>query len=55
MENLNDLFINSTIFIVVDKHGRARAAIETEPTEAGPTPDVKAAVLPIVDQLLKEP
>ena len=54
MENPNDLFIHSTILIVVDKRGRARASIETEPAEGEPIPDVKAAALPIIEQLLRE-
>jgi protein SCO1/2 len=54
MENPNDLFIHSTIFLLVDKQGRVRAVVETEPPEGQPTPDVKAAVLPAIDQLLRE-
>ena len=54
MENPKDLFIHSTILIVVDKRGRARASIETEPAEGEPIPDVKAAALPIIEQLLRE-
>ena len=54
MENPSDLFIHSTILIVIDKRGRARASIETEPTEGEPAPDVKALALPIIDQLLRE-
>ena len=54
MENPNDLFIHSTILLVVDKQGRARAVIETEPSEDQPPPDVKATALPIIERLLKE-
>lgn len=44
----SDLFIHSTIFIVVDKQGRVRKAIE------GLEPDFKAKVLAVVNQLAKE-
>ena len=54
MQNPNDLFIHSTILIVVDKQGRARAIVETEPAEDQPPMDVKAEALPIIDRLLKE-
>jgi len=59
MENPNDLFIHSTILVVVDKLGRARAVIETEPSDAlPPDEDLRAMVrtnaLPIIEQLLKE-
>jgi protein SCO1/2 len=54
MQDPNDLFIHSTILLVVDKQGRARAVIETEPVEDQPPPDVKAQALPIVERLLKE-
>ena len=54
MQNPNDLFIHSTILVVVDKQGRARAAIETEPAEGEPAFDVKAQALPIIERLLKE-
>ncbi|MFM1768786.1 MAG: hypothetical protein RJA22_1315 [Verrucomicrobiota bacterium] len=65
MENPNDLFIHSTILVVVDKEGRARAVIETEPTEGEApeggtpvTPDaalmVRTNALPVLEQLLQE-
>ena len=54
MENPKDLFIHSTILIVIDKRGRARASIETEPAEGELAPDVKAVALPIIEQLLRE-
>jgi len=54
MQNPNDLFIHSTILLVVDKQGRARAVIETEPAEDQPPFDVKAQALPILERLLKE-
>ena len=43
-----DLFIHSTIFIVVDKQGRVRKAVE------GLEPDYKSKVLAVVNQLAKE-
>jgi len=55
MENPDDLFIHSTLFILVDKRGQARAVIETEPPEGSPAPDVNAVALPLIRQLLKEP
>ena len=54
MQDSNDLFIHSTILLVVDKQGRARAVIETEPAEDQPPIDVKAQALPIIERLLKE-
>lgn len=54
MENPNDLFIHSTILVVIDQHGRARASIETEPAEGVAAPDIKAVALPIIEQLLLE-
>lgn len=54
MENPDDLFVHSTILVVIDKRGRVRASIETEPAEGEPTPDVKAVALPIIEQLLRE-
>lgn len=54
MQNPNDLFIHSTILLVVDKQGRARAVVETEPAEGEPPLDVKAQALPIIERLLKE-
>jgi len=54
MQNPNDLFIHSTILVVVDKHGQARAVLETEPAEDQPQPDVKAQALPIIERLLQE-
>lgn len=61
MDSPNDLFIHSTILVVVDKLGRARAVIETEPFEPEPgevRPDPAAMVatntLPIIRQLLRE-
>ena len=54
MQTPNDLFIHSTLLLVVDKQGRARAVIETEPAEDQPPPDVKAQALPILEGLLKE-
>lgn len=59
MESPNDLFIHSTILIIVDKQGRARAIIETEPgDELPPDEELRAMVrtnaLPIIERLLKE-
>lgn len=54
MENPNDLFIHSTILVIIDKRGQVRKSIETEPAEGEPTPDVKAVALPIIEQLLRE-
>ena len=53
-QNPNDLFIHSTILLVVDKQGRARAVIETEPAEGQPPLDVKGHALPIIQSLLQE-
>lgn len=44
----SDLFIHSTIFIVVDKLGRVRKAVE------GLEPDFKSKILAVVNQLAKE-
>ncbi|MDB6038014.1 MAG: electron transport protein SCO1/SenC, partial [Verrucomicrobiales bacterium] len=43
-----DLFIHSTIFVVVDKHGRMRATFETD------EPDAKTRILDAVKRLLTE-
>ena len=43
-----DLFIHSTIFVVVDKHGRMRATFETD------EPDSKSRILDAVKRLLTE-
>ena len=44
----NDLFIHSTVFMLVDKHGRARAVIESDDA------DMKARALDLVNRLLLE-
>ena len=54
MQNPIDLFIHSTILVIVDKQGRARAVVETEAAEDQPPLDVKAQALPIIERLLKE-
>ncbi|MEY2410687.1 MAG: hypothetical protein QOF48_3357 [Verrucomicrobiota bacterium] len=59
MESVNDLFIHSTILVAVDKLGRARAVIETEPPDVLPPDEtlramIRTNALPIIDQLLKE-
>jgi protein SCO1 len=66
-ENPSDLFIHSTIFVVVDKQGRLRGVFETqteEYDEAGrPRPDIDARanwtatrgrIVALMNQLLKE-
>ncbi len=47
-ENLNDLFIHSTIFVIIDKKGRARAVIESD------DPAMKLKTLAAIQQLLDE-
>lgn len=47
-ENPDDLFIHSTIFVLMDKHARARAVFESD-DEA-----MKPKVLAAIDRLLKE-
>jgi protein SCO1 len=47
-ENPNDLFIHSTLFVLVDKQGRARGLFENE------DPEMKPKVLWAVAQLLGE-
>lgn len=47
-ENPADLFIHSTLFVIVDKHGRARAVVESDDAE------MKAKVLRVVEKLLQE-
>ena len=44
----NDLFIHSTLFVVVDARGRVRAAIESD------DPSHRARVLDVVEKLLRE-
>lgn len=44
----NDLFIHSTIFVVVDKRGRARAVLESD------DPTLKVKALDVVRQLIDE-
>lgn len=44
----NDLFIHSTIFVVIDKKGRARAVIESD------EPSMKLKTLAVVQQLIDE-
>ena len=47
-ENLNDLFIHSTIFVIIDRQGRARAVIESD------DPSMKLKALAAVQRLLDE-
>lgn len=44
----NDLFIHSTIFVVVDKRGRARAVLESD------DPALKVKALHVIHQLMDE-
>jgi cytochrome oxidase Cu insertion factor (SCO1/SenC/PrrC family) len=64
--NPADLFIHSTLFVVVDKHGRLRAVVETQDEEAeeGDSPrrrasrwerEAKPRLQSIVRRLLEEP
>lgn len=57
--NPNDLFIHSTVLVAVDKQGRARAVIETEPPDELPPVEtlrqlVRANALPVIERLLRE-
>jgi cytochrome oxidase Cu insertion factor (SCO1/SenC/PrrC family) len=52
--NEDDLFIHSTIFVVVDKQGRLRGAFETE-AEGLEWKNVQSAILAAVKQLEREP
>jgi len=47
-ENLDDLFIHSTIFVLVDQQGRARGTFESD------DPTMKSKLLPTVTKLLQE-
>lgn len=47
-ENPNDLFIHSTIFVLVDKEGRAREVFESD------VPEMKVRLLAAIEQLVKE-
>ncbi len=47
-ESINDLFIHSTIFVIVDKRGQVRATVETD------NPDGLTRARQIVDELLRE-
>ena len=44
----NDLFIHSTIFVVIDKKGRGRAVLESD------EPSMKVKALGIIQQLIEE-
>lgn len=48
-ESINDLFIHSTIFVVVDKRGQVRASVETD------NPDSLNQAREVVEELLHEP
>jgi protein SCO1/2 len=47
-ENPNDLFIHSTLFLLIDKQGRARAVFESDDAL------LKSRLLPAIDKLLRE-
>jgi cytochrome oxidase Cu insertion factor (SCO1/SenC/PrrC family) len=47
-EDLNDLFIHSTLFVLVDKQGQARGVFESD------EPEMKLKILEAIDQLLQE-
>ncbi len=47
-ENLKDLFIHSTIFVLIDQQGRARATFESD------DPAMKSKLLPAIMKLLAE-
>jgi protein SCO1 len=49
-----DLFVHSTIFVVVDKHGRLRGVFETEGEGIGPY-QVRSRILAAVKRLESEP
>jgi len=49
-----DLFVHSTIFVVVDKLGRLRGAFETQGDHVS-WPEVKQRILAAVKQLEQEP
>ena len=58
-ENPNDMFVHSTILVAVDKQGRARAVIETEPPDSLPPEStlremMRTNTLPIIEKLLRE-
>jgi len=52
-ENANDLFVHSTIFVVVDKQGRLRGVFETEGEGVDPV-RAREAILAAVHQLERE-
>jgi protein SCO1/2 len=47
-QDLNDLFIHSTLFVLVDKQGQARGVFESD------DPGLKPKILEAIDQLLRE-
>jgi len=47
-ENPNDLFIHSTIFVLVDRKGRAREVFESD------VPDMRPRLLAAIEKLVKE-
>src|SRR5258708_1778335 len=53
-EGPNDLFIHSTIFVVVDKHGRLRGSFETTGDDIDPAM-VKTQILAAIRRLEHEP
>jgi hypothetical protein len=46
---VNDLFIHSTIFVIVDKRGQVRATVESD------TPDSLNQARATVEDLIREP
>jgi protein SCO1 len=47
-DSINDLFIHSTTFMIVDKRGQVRASVETD------TPDSLNQIRHLVDELLRD-
>ena len=54
--SVDDLFVHSTIFVLVDRKGRIRGSVETQPTEGDPTAALhwKEKLLRALDQLTRE-
>jgi protein SCO1/2 len=54
-QNAADLFIHTTIFVVVDKHARLRGSFETVGDGVNWTNDVQPKILATIHQLEREP
>jgi protein SCO1/2 len=54
-QNAADLFIHTTIFVVVDKHARLRGSFETVGDGVNWTNDVQLKILATIHQLEREP